>query len=83
MEPGDNVVDRLDVDELVLNILGTRYGDANLDGTFDLRDVQRVLDAGKYGTTEPAGFAEGDWDGDGLFTSDDIVLVLIAGGFTG
>ena len=65
----------------MLNILGTRYGDANLDGKFNRLDIQRVLEAGKYGTTEPAGFAEGDWNGDGLFSSDDILLVLIAGGF--
>ena len=79
----DDLVDRVDVDELVFNALGTRYGDANLDRKFDRLDIQSVLVAGKYGTGESAGFAEGDRDGDGLFSVRDVILVLREGGFEG
>ena len=36
---GDSLVTQADVDELVANILGTQYGDANLDGFVSLLDL--------------------------------------------
>jgi len=38
LNDGD-VVDRLDVDYLVHTILGTHYGDQNLNGRVDTRDI--------------------------------------------
>jgi hypothetical protein len=35
-----------------------------------------MLQAGKYMTTQPATWKEGDFNGDGLFDTHDIVLVL-------
>jgi hypothetical protein len=56
-------------------------GDANADGVFDAADVQKVLAAGKYLTGEPAGWEDGDWDGDGDFDQLDVVFALQRGDF--
>lgn len=54
-------------------------GDANRDGVFDRFDILQVLQAGKYGTGEPADWLEGDWNGSGFFDQLDIVHALAAG----
>lgn len=58
-------------------------GDSNEDGQFNQLDIVRVLQAGKYGTGQPASWSEGDWNGDGVFNQLDIVLALQAGTYTG
>jgi subtilisin family serine protease len=63
---GDADADFADVDELVHDILGTEYGDANLDGRVD-GDDEAILAA--YGG--PGGWAEGDFDGDDWITTND------------
>jgi len=35
---GDGLVDDSDTDEMILNVIGTYYGDANLDGAVDVSD---------------------------------------------
>ena len=59
-------------------------GDSNGDGVFDIADLTKVFAAGKYedGLASNATFAEGDWDGDGDFTSQDIVFAFTQGHFT-
>ena len=59
-------------------------GDSNGDGLFDIADLTKVFAAGKYedGIANNATFAEGDWDGDGDFTSQDIVFAFTQGHFT-
>ena len=47
-------------------------GDANRDGTYDPRDVQSVLEAGKYESEQPADWSEGDWNGDESFDQEDV-----------
>ena len=42
-------------------------GDANQDGQFDAADILQLLNSQKYMTGQPASWADGDWDGDGLF----------------
>ena len=68
-------------------------GDANQDFTFDQLDLLQVLRAGKYLTSEPATWGEGDWNGapggrpgappmgDGVFDQTDILAALTAGAY--
>ena len=44
----------------------TFVGDSNLDGVFDSSDHIAVQQTGKFGTGQPAGWSEGDWNGDGV-----------------
>jgi len=80
----DGQVDQLDLDELVQNILGTDYGDVNLDGKVDRTDLNTVF--GQF--TGPAGsgksWASGDLDGDGDVDNLDLnVAVSNASGLVG
>jgi uncharacterized delta-60 repeat protein len=70
---------------LVKNILGTTYGDANLDGVFDSKDLVDLFASGQYEDTIPhnSGWATGDWNCDGDFTTADLVLALQEGGYVG
>ncbi len=56
-------------------------GDSNHDDRFDSSDLVQVFIAGEYEDNIPGNstFEEGDWDGDGDFTTADFVLVLAAG----
>ena len=63
----------------MLSFAPLQVGDANQNGSFDQADVIQVLHAGKYLTGEPATFAEGDWNGDGVFSPLDIVAALATG----
>ncbi len=76
---GDFTTDTGDVDELVLNLIGTAYGDANLDGAVDLLDLNRL---GMNWANE-GGWGEGDYNGDGLIDLLDLNLLGINWGFTG
>ncbi|MBM4022872.1 MAG: hypothetical protein FJ284_11650 [Planctomycetes bacterium] len=48
-------------------------GDTNLDWTVDLIDVANFISSGKYGTGEPATWAEGDFNYDGVVDLADVV----------
>jgi hypothetical protein len=80
---GDGAVDDQDRDTLILEILDTTYGDANLDGIFDSNDLIRIFVAGKYEDGVPlnALWEEGDWDGDGECGTADLVLAFQTGGY--
>lgn len=56
-------------------------GDSNHDGVFNSRDLEFVLQAGKYedGIPNNATFEEGDWNDDGDFDHQDFVAAFIAG----
>ena len=72
-----------DMDELVLIILNTYYGDSNLDGAFNSGDITLVFQAGEYedGDNNNSGWAEGDWNGDGDFDSSDFSFAFGEGGY--
>ena len=55
--------------------------DVNRDGVFDSDDLASVFAAGKYedGIDNNTSFEEGDWDGDGDFTFEDLVFAFIQG----
>jgi hypothetical protein len=66
----NSVLDFADVDELVLNILGTSYGDLNLDGVKDAADrATLVANLGLAG-----GWAAGDLNGDGVVDGADLSI---------
>ena len=61
-----------------------RYaGDSNDDGQFGASDLDFVLQAGRYMTSELADWSQGDWTGDGFFDQRDVVAALQSGGFSG
>ena len=81
----DGMLDELDSETLVEDLIGTYYGDANLDGFFDSNDVVEVLAMNEYedGIGGNSGWIDGDWNGDAEFSSDDIVLALASGCYEG
>jgi len=67
---GDLSINKSDLDELVQTILGTQYGDANLDGKVTGADYTNWADNfGKAG-----GWAAGDFNGDGQITGADYTI---------
>ena len=80
---GDGSTDQSDFDFLITEFYGTHFGDSNLDGRFDSRDLVRVFVAGRYedGVADNATWQQGDWDGNGDFESSDLVLALHKGGY--
>ena len=78
----DGQVNGDDRDEMVQNIVRTKYGDSNLDRVFDSSDLVAVFQAGKYENGLAANWEDGDWSGDGEFSSSDLVLAFREGGYT-
>ena len=74
-------VDGEDLEDLVVKVIGTWFGDANLDGEFNSGDLITVLAAGTYETNIVAGWASGDFDGSGRFDSADLIVALADGGY--
>ena len=62
----------------ISEIAQTSLGDSNLDQRFDTGDLVQVFQAGQYEDSEPfnSGWGEGDWDGDGDFSSTDLVAAF-------
>ncbi|MEM7316028.1 MAG: hypothetical protein AAF497_23070, partial [Planctomycetota bacterium] len=79
----DNALDSFDLDELILRIFDSTYGDANLDGKFDSADLVAVFTVGEYEDQIAVNstWASGDWTCDGEFSSSDLVASFQAGGF--
>lgn len=79
----DGAVDNLDRVKWVERLVGTYFGDSNLDGRYTSEDFVQVFIAGEYEDDIDGNstWATGDWDGDGDFTSGDIVLSFTAGGY--
>ena len=77
----DRSVDRQDLDFLVRDILGANYGDSNLDGRVNSADIVLAFQAGGYEDhlVRNSRWASGDWNGDGEFTSDDLVFIASLG----
>ena len=68
----DEVIDSADVDELILDILGSQYGDANLDLTVDVFDLAAL--ATHYGRSD-RNWAAGDFTGDGVVNVFDLAVL--------
>ena len=74
---GDDMVDQDDVDELVLNIMNRRYGDADLDADVDIVDFNAAalhfdpLDQNPFN-----GWTQGNFDGDRDVDISDIMRLV-------
>ena len=79
----DGVADLTDRSLMIGSILKTGFGDANLNTIFDSGDLVQVFRAGEYEDAIPknSGWADGDWDGDGDFTTSDLVAAFQSGGY--
>ena len=69
---GNSRIDMGDVTMLVHNILGSEFGDANLDGVVDATD-QALVEAN---LDTPGGWADGDFNGDDLVNQADLDILL-------
>lgn len=82
---GDGGLDGDDVDELILSVIGTHYGDSDLDGVVDDSDLDALrLNWEAAGT----GWAGGDFNGDGIVNIGDLGILagnwgLVGAGPTG
>ncbi len=71
-------VGNADAVELVNEILGTEFGDANLDGAVDVLDLSLL--ATSFGSS--AGWANGDYNGDGIVDVLDLSILATNFGFS-
>jgi hypothetical protein len=72
----DGRINQDDVTHLVVDILGTNYGDANLDGSVGASDYNTWL--ANVGTSSPS-WANADFNGNGTVGSDDYLIWLSQG----
>ena len=81
---GDGTVNDADRDELIINILNSTYGDADLNQVFSSEDLVLVFQAGQYEDTAALNslWETGDWNGDGEFDSQDFVIAFQAGDYS-
>jgi hypothetical protein len=73
---GDGLIRDDDVDELVVNILGTRYGDLDLDGKVDARDFKEALGNFTGPGRKAKKWSDGDLDGEADVDNSDLALLL-------
>ena len=80
----DSQVNDADRDFLIRNILGTDYGDSNLDGQFNSTDLIQIFQRNEYedAIAGNSTWGDGDWNGDGDFESGDLVTAFQAGSYT-
>jgi hypothetical protein len=81
---GNQQIDFDDVVYLVTTLLGTTFGDANLDGIFNSTDLVQVFRAGEYEDSlqQNSTWETGDWDCDGEFGTSDLILAFQFGGYS-
>lgn len=82
---GNRQIDFGDVRRLVQELLQSKFGDANRDGSFTSQDLVTVFQAGVYEDriAENADWSSGDWNGDADFSSEDLVLAMQVGDYEG
>ncbi len=69
---GDLLINQADVTELVEDILGTSYGDVDLDGDVDSDDHSTAV----VNDGMPGGWADGDVNGDGTVDEADAAIII-------
>ncbi|MCA9167343.1 MAG: lamin tail domain-containing protein [Planctomycetales bacterium] len=80
----DGNVDHADYDYLVSTLIGTRPGDADLNGVFNSADLVKLFVASEYEDDIEGNstWSDGDWNCDGEFTTRDLVAAYLVGGYT-
>lgn len=63
------------------DLVGSHFGDANLDKVFNSGDFVTVFQGGLYEAGTSAGWEAGDFSGDNLFDSSDLTLALSLGAY--
>ncbi|MCJ7544826.1 MAG: PEP-CTERM sorting domain-containing protein, partial [Phycisphaerae bacterium] len=74
---GDSIIGWADSNDLIRTMLGTEYGDANLDLRVDLDDYNLL--AANFGLT--GGWAKGDFNGDKKVNFADYQILEVTFGF--
>lgn len=79
----DGKVNADDRDTMIEDVVGTDFGDSNLDAVFNSTDLVIVFQAGEYEDEVALNslWETGDWNGDGDFGSSDLVLAFQKGGY--
>ena len=79
----DGEVNGSDMDYLVQDIMGTNYGDANLDRLVNTDDLVHMFIAGEYldGDNNNSGWSEGDFNFDQDFNQEDLVKMFVSGAY--
>lgn len=79
----NGALDSRDIELLIHRVVETRFGDANLDGSFDSQDLVAIFTAGEYEDAFELNstWQTGDWNGDGEFNSSDLVVAMTDGGY--
>ena len=74
----DGMLDEHDLRHVLSETLRTSFGDSNLDGVFDTKDLVQVFVAGEFedSTMGNSTWEDGDWNGDGDFNSTDLSLAF-------
>jgi hypothetical protein len=80
---GNDVVDEADRDHWIHGLKFSYYGDSNLDGEFNSRDLTTIFQAAEYEDDVIANstWATGDWNGDREFSSSDLVRAFQDAGY--
>ena len=75
---GNGLLNEDDRTEWITNVMGTVFGDSNLDRRFSSSDLITVFQANHYEDGIPANsnWESGDWNGDLEFDSDDLILAF-------
>ena len=74
----DGDVDMHDVDHFVLSVMGTRYGDVDLDMDVDIYDFNLLVRKFDPFGRDPAwGWGAGDFDGDGDVDIIDVNKIVV------
>lgn len=73
-----------DIAFLVVTTMQTVFGDSNLDGVFNPSDFVTVFQAGEYedDVDGNSGWADGDWNGDSDYNTNDLVYVFTLDDYT-
>lgn len=79
----DGSVNSADHQYMVVDLISTWFGDADLNGVFNSSDFVKVFQVGEYedAAAENSGWGDGDWNGDAEFNSTDFVVAFQDGGF--
>ena len=73
---GNEPIDPKNVVEPQELVVDEIFGDANLDGVFDSKDLVAIFQSGKFESGESATWGEGDWNGDGRFDTSDLTAAF-------
>ena len=68
----DGLLSQADIDEMIFGVLGTVYGDTDIDGDVDINDFGNLAD---HYESAGDGWATGDFDGDGDVDADDFATL--------